>query len=1249
MLSTYEHKKIETKWKRKWDEEFSQGKSNWYFDQEKIKKNDSKDVRKLYLLDMFPYPSGSGLHVGHVEEKVAMDIYARYKRMLGENVLFPTGYDSFGLPTENYAIKNELSPQVATEENTAKFHEQTKNLGISYDWSREFATSDPEYYKFTQWWFLFLYERGLAYRKKQTVNWCPQDKTVLANEQVIDGRCERCDSEVVQKNIEQWFFKITDYAERLLQDVEKLDWPESTKQGQRNWIGKSEGIEIDYLVARYPKVVIGTHNLEKIDRIKRFVELNHIEMELLTPEEAGIGKLEVVEDGNSKFENALAKAKAYSLHTDLPVLSVDSGLESNEVDLHFESKALALANYSKANGRTSEYEFSKAEISEAIIEYYSGLAATQGGEFNGEFVDEYVVVRQGKLLGHVVARRPLTVYSKGSETINQNVPLNSLYKPQITFAGQRIFGSELTLDQRDQFLNPVFKVLDQLLVHKISVFTTRPDTNFGASFIVLAPDSQFVQKHLQIFPEHKSVAKYVQNTAKRTELQRLSETKEKTGVFTGWYAVNRLNGEKLPVYVSDFVLATVGTGAVVGVPAHDERDYAFAQKFKLPVVKVVKAPDAEEETEVFTGEGIAINSDFLNGLATAEARKKIMDYLEQKGWGRRVVNYKLRDWSISRQRYWGAPIPMLYKQLTDAEIKLQEKYQVAPAFVLTLHAYESDPHKHYHPWITAQLQEAGIANMTPALPGGAFPKSEEWQAIAEKYLRNHDHENAVVTGRSLGCWTALQVAQKLRLRKLVLVCPANPTEWEDPKIQEIFKDKEKELASLLTFMGDNLDYAAIAANVGEIVVYLSTDDPMIPWHETQAWFRKNFPQSRIITKRDSGHFTFDRGYEQFPELLTEILAPVRLDIIRGREEELPVKLPTDVDYRPKGTAPLGTSQEFNKTISEELYGENASELTREIDTMDTFVCSSWYFFRFIDPNNKDQFADPDLVNKVGPVDFYMGGAEHTVLHLLYARFFTKVAFDAGLLDFDEPFMKLRHQGLILGPDGRKMSKRWGNVIDPNDIVERYGADTIRMYEMFMGPLEQVKPWNEGGVKGVRRFLQKVWESSETLQMRGFVVSDKEIANLARIRTNTLRGSILRAVESLNFNTAVSDFMKYINQLQLEDYQLDQEAWEIFLLCLHPFAPFITSELWEKLGHSAPIYTQRWPSDLTVVAPKQERVTVVVMINGKVRGRLEVHKGTQQSELEEKAIALEQVKKYVEDLSKAKKVIFVQDKLLNIVV
>ena len=794
MDERYDHSSIEAKWQKRWEEE------------QCYKAEENSTKKKQYVLDMYPYPSGAGLHVGHVEGYTATDIYTRYLRMKDFNVLHPIGWDAFGLPAENYAIKTGIHPKKTTEEAIKNFTEQIKKLGLSYDWSREIGTHTPEYYRWTQWFFLLLYKNNLAYKKEAPVNWDPVDQTVLANEQVLpDGTAERSGAIVEKRNMLQWFFKITDYAEALHQDLDLVDWPESTITNQRNWIGKSEGAIISFT---------------------------------------------------------------------LSASSVDEGIE---------------------------------------------------------------------------------------------------------------------------------------------VFTTRPDTLFGATYMVLAPEHPLIATLKSDIGNWNEVEAYAQAAASKSDIERSAEGKEKSGVrLEGVMARNPAAKEEIPIFIADYVLGHYGTGAIMAVPAHDERDWEFAKKYNCEIREVIESAGG---TIPFTGHGVLKNSDTFNGMESFEAKSAITESVG----GEMKTTYRLRDWLIGRQRYWGAPIPIVY-----------------------------DPDGNAHP---------------------------------------------------------------------------------------------------------------------------------VP------------------------------------------------------EEHLPWLLPTDVDFEPKGYSPLSRSKEL-KERTEKLFGKG---WTPEVDTMDTFVCSSWYFFRFVDPHNEEEFASAEQMKKWLPVDLYMGGAEHTVLHLLYARFFTKVLHTLDFISFTEPFMKLRHPGTILAEDGRKMSKSLNNVINPNDVVDAYGADTVRMYEMFMGPLADMKPWSTKNISGVWRFLERVWRLQATVG---------EEANTDA--ESTLQFTIKKVgddIEAQKFNTAVSQLMICLNALQ--SAPISHAQFSTFIRILAPFAPHMTEELWERIEEEGSIHSAQWP-EYDAEAFVSETTEYVIQVNGKVRGTIVLAHEVGESEAIEQAQALSNVATHLTD-KEIKRTVFVEGRLINFVV
>ncbi|MBN1585346.1 leucine--tRNA ligase [Candidatus Uhrbacteria bacterium] len=818
-MPSYDFRKVEKKWQDRWEESGI------------FRSDDDASRKKFYALDMFPYPSGDGLHVGHPESYTATDIISRKRRMEGWNVLHPMGFDAFGLPAENHAIKKGIHPRISTERNTDNFRRQLKSIGFSYDWSREISTCDPAYYRWTQWLFLFLYRHGLAYRAKAPVNWCDSCQTVLANEQVEDGICERCRNPVRQKDLEQWFFRVTEYADRLLDDLEGLDWPDRIKNAQSNWIGRSEGAEIVF------------------------------------------------------------------------------------------------------RGRAS---------------------------------------------------------------------------------------AESSLGDRD---------------FDVRVFTTRPDTLFGVTYLVVSPENPLV---LGVCPPERrpEVMAYMEAARKKSELQRVSLEQDKTGVPLGVYVTHPMTGEPVPVWVADYVVATYGTGAVMGVPAHDDRDFAFAEKYGLPVVAVIAPPDGQGNPEnggkgagsalsaAHTGPGVLVNSGDFNGMDSVEAQTKIVVALEDAGAGRCRVQYHLRDWLVSRQRYWGAPIPIVY------------------------------------------CDECG-----------------------------------------------------------------------------------------------------------------------------------------------------------------EVPVP---------ESDLPVLLPDDVDFRPTGESPLARSADFHRVKCPKC-GKPAR---RESDTMDTFVDSSWYFLRYCSPNFGSAPFDSREVAYWCPVDLYVGGAEHAVLHLMYARFLTKALNDHGLVGFGEPFLKLRNQGLIMGEDGQKMSKSRGNVINPDEVIERYGADTLRLYEMFMGDFEAAKPWDTKGITGCRRFLDRVWLETHDLVHHGKENTDHGLTASLHRTVRKVSGDI----ESFKFNTAIAALMSLLNDWQGAG-AADREFVETFIKLLSPFAPHLAEEMWELLGHQHSILESPWPSYDEKMCEDSE-VEIGVQVNGKVRGRFAAP--TDLSEDGLKSAALDSVRPYLEG-KEVVKVIVIRGRVVSIVV
>ncbi len=835
-MSKYPFNEIEPKWQEFWAK-------NKTF---KVTEDPAYPKEKrMYVLDMFPYPSGAGLHVGHPEGYTATDIYCRYLRMNGYNVLHPMGFDSFGLPAENYAIKTGTHPKVTTEKNIDHFTYQIKSLGFCYDWDREISTHTEEYYRWTQWIFLQLFKKGLAYESETPINWCPDCKTGLANEEVKDGKCERCSAQVTRKNLRQWILKITDYAEELLEDLEDLNWTDAIKAMQRNWIGKSTGADVTFSVDGYDDT--------------------------------------------------------------------------------------------------------------------------------------------------------------------------------------------------------------------IEVYTTRPDTLFGATYMVLAPEHPLVHK-ISTEEHHASVDAYLDAAAKKSDLERTDLAKEKTGVFTGAYAINPVNGERIPIWVADYVLISYGSGAIMAVPAHDTRDWEFAKEFDLPIIEVLKGGDVQKEA--YTEDGIHVNSGFLDGMDKPTAINAMITWLEERKLGKQAVNYKLRDWIFSRQRYWGEPIPLVH------------------------------------------CDECGIV-------------------------------------------------------------------------------------------------------------------------------------------------------------------PVP-------EEDLPLRLPEVTSYAPSGTgeSPLANIDEWVNTTCP-VCGKPAK---RETNTMPQWAGSCWYYLRYIDPHNTETLASDEKLDYWMPVDLYVGGAEHAVLHLLYARFWHKVLFDIGVVKDKEPFQRLVNQGMItsfafqrkdktLVPTDEveetaadtyiekatgeelerviaKMSKSLKNVINPDDIIRDFGADSMRMYEMFMGPLQVSKPWSTSGLAGVHRFLDRVYRLTE----KEFTDEQPPI-ELEKQLHKTIK-KVTHDTAGLEFNTAIAQMMIFVNDL-FKSEKLYRSLWEPFLLLLAPYAPHLTEELWEISGKAPTIANESWPTydeALTI----DDEITIIFQVNGKLRAKVEVQRGLDKAALEELALGHERIQEWISGKS-IKRVIAVPDKLVNIVV
>lgn len=977
-MKPYKAQSIEKKWQKIWEESGHP------------KRIATKG--KYYILDMFPYPSGDGLHVGHVENYTATDILSRYKRMNGFDVMHPIGWDAFGLPAENFAIKTGIHPDQKTHENITNFTRQIKSLGMSYDWDREIDTSSPEYYKWTQWMFLFLYEKGLAYKKKAHVNWCPSCQTVLANEQVIDGKCDRCKSEVVQKDLEQWFFKITDFVEDmdgvdgkkvsgLLSGLEKVDWPHSTKAAQKNWIGRSVGTTVKFQIS------------------------------------------------NSKFQN-----KSENL---------------------------------------------KSENEEGFIE----------------------------------------------------------------------------------------------------VFTTRVDTIFGCTYVVISPEHPLLMNSELRMTNEKEIQEYQEITKKKTDLERTELNKDKTGVkLEGIEAINPFTGESVPVFVADYVLGNYGTGAVMAVPAHDERDFEFAKKYDLPIKQSIAS---NRESFDKTVQALRV----LEQISSASQEKDL------KVW---VLG------GLACAFYAG----IIYREHSDLDliVKDNDRFEEMGILLETL-GFKKKSEK--------QLTE-NLTNFVFEDESGfqidLGPNKGEFGLVDEDFEENEKELNGV---------------QALVLSKRFILS------FKEFQLKNRSEAKDK--IDIEYLHGKVFTEDGIVVDSGEYTGLKSVEarEKMTAWLE-----EKNLGAKKVNYRLRDWLISRQRYWgAPIPIIYCDECGAVPVP-----EKDLPVKLPTDVDFRPTGESPLLRSESF-QDVACPTCGKKAR---READTMDTFVCSSWYYLRFADPKNTEKFADTEKLAELLPVDFYMGGAEHTVLHLLYARFFTKALAKHGLLHFDEPFAKLRHQGMVLAEDGRKMSKSLGNVVNPDVVVGELGADTLRLYEMFMGPLEDMKAWNTGSVVGLRRFLEKIWKLQEKATGDSESVTGKEITSLLH---KTIK-KVTEDIEELKYNTAISSMMILVNAMEKES-QLPVVSYQLLLQLIAPFAPHIAEELWSQMGNEKSIFLEEWPKcDAEKMA--DEMKIIVVQVNGKVRANLPLPTGSTEEVVKEVALSDENVRKHL-DGKEIRKVIFVPDKILNIVV
>ncbi|MSU73736.1 alpha/beta fold hydrolase [Candidatus Kaiserbacteria bacterium] len=1086
-MANYEHKSIEKKWAKQWE------KDALYKTSDKAKGKDN-----FFLLVEFPYPSGN-LHVGHWYAFAVPDILARFRRMQGKNVLYPIGFDAFGLPAENAAIKNKLNPRTWTLSNIEYMKKQIRSMGTSFDWSREVVTCDPAYYKWTQWLFLQFFKAGLVYRKETAVNWCPKDKTVLANEQVVNGKCERCESEVVQRQMLQWNIKITDYADRLINDLDALDWPKEIKESQKNWIGRSEGAEIDFPLVlnekKYTYVIL--HGFMAKPDEPRFLH----------------------------WKSELEKQGHTVVVPELP--NTENPTEDEQVQV-----ALAAADYDEdtvlfghslgAVVAMKVAEKLKKPIARLILA--GGMADPKFKDHSRNFekrfkwrFDADTIRKNTKTIQILHDVNDYAISEAGLKRLEDLLGVKAvrLQGEEAHFVGKR----EL----------PVLRWLRPT----ITVFTTRADTLYGGTYLVLAPEHPLLrqgfegQAWMNTLQNRDEVEKYVVLSGKKTDIERQTNEKEKTGVrLEGISAINPATGKEIPVYVADYVLGHYGTGAVMGVPAHDERDNQFAKKYNLPIVEVVEplsivtsGPDGVREGEPF--------------LDRPSVFALVKHWSEDK--------YLCLEFKASGARgFPGGGLEAGEDTMQAALREIQEETGYTNAsFVKQLGGVN---HSKFYSTTRNKNQ---FSHYTPFLfqlkDGTREEVSKEEQAIQEVH------------------WVDTEKVSDFINREDFKIA------WRQVQGHDLY-DGEGILVNSNGFDGQTSEEArkAITEKFGSIKTTYKLRDWIV---SRQRYWGVPIP---IVHCPSCG--------------------PVAV-----KDSELPVKLPEVKDYLPEGSgkSPLAKAKKWVQVKCPKCKGK----AERETDTLDTFVDSSWYFLRYTDPKNKKKFADAKKLESWTPVDLYSGGAEHTTMHVLYSRFWHKALFDLGLVKEPEPYTRRMNRSLILGPDGQKMSKSRGNVIDPDEVVGRLGADTVRMYLAFIGPYNEVSsfPWSPDSVVGVRRFLERVWRAQE-------YVGKTDSAALENLLHKTIK-KVGEDIGTMKFNTAISALMIFLNALEKEK-TLGKKQWENFLRLLAPFAPYIAEELWAESGQKKSVHKTTWP-EFDAAQLKEGTLKIAIQINGKTRAETEV--------------------------------------------
>jgi len=1147
-MKRYNPTDIETKWQKKWSED------------QTYAAKDFDEKPKFVMLTEFPYPSGAGLHMGHLREYTLGDIMARHQRMQGKNVLFPMGYDAFGLPTENYAIKNKISPQKATADNVASFRRTLDMMGYSIDWNRSFATSDPEYYRWTQWMFLQFFKAGLAYQDKIAINWCPFCKTGLANEEVVNGRHERCDNLVEKKTLKQWMLRITDYAERLIDGLKSVDYPSRIADQQINWIGKSTGAEIEFEIATDKNDILLIHGKDSNPEDKFYPWV----------------KNELEEKGYKVTIPALNSKP-------VPVLNEWVGA----IEKYNPTNNTTLIGRSRGGMAILRFlEKAPKELKVSRVILLGTNLANKKDETSGDFFtkEDY---NFEKIKSH--CDDFTVIHSKDDDIIP--------YEAGVHIA-EGLNAKFISFDDKGHFgIRAIGKEFPELLElitgkDKIKVFTTRPDTIFGATFMVLAPEHPLVEKITM--PKQKGeVETYIRAAQAKTEIERQETNREKTGIFTGAYATNPANGEKIPIWIADYVLMGYGTGAIMAVPAHDERDYEFAKKFNIPI-KCVVAPsfgEVRESAKKVTGAiTIGYNPKTDKYLAMYTAENKIRLVCGGLNDGETYDDCATRElkeetgYVASRSVRVG---PWIASHFFN-DVKKDYRSSLAPAYVSIIDDIENvNPERENH--------EEGFRN--------------QWFSFGE-------------------------------LRSEIEKSGANNAHWlYSMDITKKFVDNGLETSSEIEVFHDE----GVVANSGEFTGLTTAEAKK----KITAWLVEK-GVAREKTNYKLRDWVYSRQHywgEPIPIIHCEKCGAVPVP-----DNQLPVELPAVDHYEPTdtGESPLAAIESWVNTTCP-TCGESAK---RETDTMPNWAGSNWYYLRYFDAKNDKEFADPEKLKYWNEVDLYLGGMEHTTLHLLYSRFHHQFLYDQGLVPTPEPYAARRGQGIILAADGRKMSKSLGNVVDPVQIIESgYGADATRLTVTFLAPYDQTTPWSPEGVAGCYRFLGRVWNLAYKIcESAKSDISEADTLKIQRIINKTIK-KITDDIEKMQFNTAIAALMEATNNL-MKIERCGAEIWRESLgklaQLIAPFAPHIAEEIWQTLlWHKTSIHLSGWPAcDEKYLIDDQ--MNIAVQINGKLRGEITVNSDETRENIEKLALEQENVAKFIGDKIPVK-IIYVPNKIVNIVV